>query len=559
MSRLVLDGGDVAPEDLIGDGRIMKNHVGRIWFHGNHDPNSRTQTISYFILTVLGFSFWFLIAVPFASHRETYSWLAGVQTQSFAQQFSFGLSSTYRPLAQVATWFGFVILDPRIFPTSVLRQALLQGFVYGMFVLAWWLIYRTAPQRRAFALVACVAGGVFFSGYIHLFHLYGLFYVPVLLTLGALLHFHASDTFEKGEVWFALVATVLAFWHPFATALFVGFYFGFYVDTFRQRSKAQHVQSVTILFVGILTIAALVMLFPRTQMPLHTKLYGFLVSYQTNEVNWIASLIAFLLTQAVVFSMGLSPKVKLAAVLLVSILSAVFFLKGLPLLFLWFCAILIKLLRLRCWSLFFLALTAGVLPFGGGIGTPIYVLFAIIVAAYVTPLGWAQAERAVSIVKTRYVVAAIVAATIVVLMVRVGTKVPMVTKVASPLLAERERTYQLENILAWLHSSDYCGYDVGFVENAGSPIEDVESAITRRNRPPAALEDVQFFWKTVLQCQSSQHHKAGTAIVTFGGAALPNSKPVFKIGGTYAGDATVWIGVSEIAGSGNPPSLYHRP
>ena len=420
-----------------------------------------------------------------------------VHSQPFAQAFGF-ISSTYRPLAQGATWLAFRILDPSIFPTSVLRQALLQGFIYGMFVLAWWLIYSTAAQRRLFALVAFVAGGVFFSGYVHLFHIYGIFYVPVMLTLGALLHFHASSTVDKREVWFAVVATMLVFWHPFATALFVGFYFGFYLDTFWQRSRAQHIQAVVILLVGMTAIAAMVVLFPRTAVPLDTRLFGFLVSYRTNEFNLVASLVAFLLTQMVVFSMGLSPRLKLAAFLFVCALSVVFFVKSLPLLLLWLCAVLMKLLRLRCWRLFFLALTAALLPFGGAIGTPIYVLFAIIVAVYVTPLGWSQAEKALSFLKTRYVMGTIIASTIVLLMVRAGIEVPIVTRAASPLLTERERTYQLENILTWLHNSDYCGYEIAFAENAGNPIDSVESAITRRNRPPAALEDVQLFWKTVL-------------------------------------------------------------
>ena len=55
-----------------------------------------------------------------------------------------------------------------------------------MFVLAWWLIYRAAPHERLFALLAFVAGCVFFPGYVHLFHIYGIFYVPVVLTLGVL-------------------------------------------------------------------------------------------------------------------------------------------------------------------------------------------------------------------------------------------------------------------------------------------------------------------------------------------------------------------------------------
>lgn len=226
------------------------------------DSSARGQTFIYFILAVLGFSFWFFMAVPFASHRESYWWLAEVHSKDFAHAFSF-ISSTYRPLHQAVTWFGFLILDPGAFPTSVLRQALFQVLIYGMFVLAWWLIYSAVSQRRLFALVAFVAGGVFFSGYVHLFHIYGISYVPVMLTLGALLHFHASGTFNRQEVWFAIVAILLVFWHPFATALFVSFYFGFYLDTFWQRSRAQHVQAVVILLVGMTAIGALVVAVPR--------------------------------------------------------------------------------------------------------------------------------------------------------------------------------------------------------------------------------------------------------------------------------------------------------
>jgi hypothetical protein len=525
----------------------MKNAFAGNLESNDSNPNAGIQKVGYFILTVLGFSFWFWMAVPFASHRESYSWLAAVHAESLSHQFSFGLSSTYRPVSQVVTRLGFLILDPRVFPTSPLRQAFLQGFIYAMFVLAWWLIYSAAAQKRLFALLACATGGVFFSGYVHLFHIYGMFYVAVMLMFGALLLFHASDNFDKHEVWLTVVATVLAFWHPFATALFAGFYWGFYLDTFRQRSRAQHVQALTGLLACTTAIAALVVFFPRTHMPLDAKLFGFLVSYHTNEVNIATSIVAFLLTQIVVFSMGLSPRLRLAGFLFVSALSIVFFLKSLPLLLLWMCAVLIKLLLSRCWSLFFLALTAALLPFGGGIGTPMHALFAIIVATYVTSMEWSGAEKALSFFQPRYVMAMIAASAIVVLMVRVGIEVPIVTSTAKPLLTERERTYQLENILAWLHSSDYCGYEIAFVENAGNPVDSVESAITRRNRPPSTLEDVQYFWNTAMRCQKGQpSNQVGTAYVAFGGpVVLPNSKLVFEVGGRYAGEATVWIGDSD--------------
>lgn len=507
------------------------------------DPHAAIEKFLYFVLTVLGFSFWFFMAVPFASHREVYSWLAWARIQTFAQQFSFGLASTYRPLAETVTWLCFRVLNPRIFPTSVARQTFFQLLVYGMFVLAWWLIYSVAPQRRLFALVSFVAGGVFFSGYVHLFHINGIFYGAVALMLGALLHFQTPGEFQKREMWFAALAVLLMFWHPFATALFVGFYSGLCLDTFWQRDRMQRAQAIGLWLLGVSAIAVTLLFLQREHMPFSTKLFGLLVSYQTNEVNRIASFVAFVLTQLVVWSMKLSPKVKFAASVCVAALSVALLLKSIPLLFLWFGAVLIKLFRLRIWSLFFLMLTAALLPFGGGIGTPIYALFAIIVAVYATPLGWSEGDRALSFLQPQYVVGISLVMVSVIAMVRFGVRVPVVTRVASPLLMERERTYQLENALAWLHNSAYCGYEIAFAKDAGSPIDSVENAITRKNRPPAALVDVKYFWDNILQCQNVRSHgdQSENVVVTFGESSLAGASPIYDVPGRYAGDAIVWV------------------
>lgn len=521
---------------------------------------TRFERLAWFALTVLGFSFWFMMAVPFASHRETYWWLAKVRTESFTYALSF-ISSTYRPLHQVTSWMAFQVLNPAVFPTSMERQAAFQLFVYGMFVVAWWLMFSSAVRHRMLALVAFAVGGVFFSGYVQLFHIYGTSYIPVMLMLGALLHLWALGTFTRHEVWLGATAIVLVLWHPFTTALFVAFYFGHYLDTFRQRSTRQHVQGIALLIGGTAAVATFVVgipyLFPEARFlvetatrPIDRRLFAFLVTYQTNEVNRIASFVAFVLAQMVVFTMASTPQRKAIAAVIVAAAGAAFIWSGVPLIVLWLLAILAKLFTLQYWSLFFLALTAVLLPFGGGIGTPIHGLFAVIVAAYVTALAWPQGEKALTVVKTRYAAAMILALLTVILMIRAGIDLPVVKTVARPLLVERERTYQLENVLAWLHRSDYCAKSVEFAEMAGNPIESVESAISRQHRPPASREDVQLFWSTVLQCgDAKQRHDAGSAVITFGGPELVDLRRVFEVEGRFGGPATVWIRES----SGNKP------
>ena len=514
--------------------------------------SARAEVLSYFALTVLGFSFWFFMAVPFASHRETYWWLAKVSAEKFAYALSF-ISSTYRPFHQATTWIAFEFLNPSVFPTSVPRQALLQLLVYGVFVLAWWLIFSTAKNRRILALVACIGGAVFFSGYVHLFHVYGLSYVPVILTLGTLLRLWSAGTFRGYEVPFAAATIVLVLWHPFTTALFVSFFFGHYLETFHQRNRKEHIRSLAILVIGALAVGFFVLALPRlwetstllvetATRPVGTRLLGFLVSYQTNEVNRIASAVAFLLTQAVVVSLPHGWRVKLAFAVLATVLGAVFMRHSIPLILLWLAAAAAKLLMTRNWSLFFLALTAIVLPFGGGIGTPIHALFALIVGVYATALAWPEADWALDIVGPRYVTAGVLLVLAIAIAIRVGVNIPGLVPVARPLLAERERTYQLETALAWLRTSAYCGYDVGFAEAAGNPIDSVESAITRQYRPPASLSDVRLFWDTVLRCDRvGPNHERATAVVTFGGPPSGGARTVFEVGGRYAGPARVEI------------------
>lgn len=505
----------------------------------------------YFPLAVLGFSFWFFVAVPFASHRETYWWLAEVRSGDFVDSLAF-ISSTYRPLHQALTWLSFEALDPAVFPTRSGYQAAFQVLVYLSFLLAWWWIYAGVRNRRVFALVACVAGGAFFSGYVHLFHLYGTAYVPVMLVVGFLLG-QATETsvVDRRELRLLAAVAVLLLWHPFAAALLVAYFFGRFLDTYAVRSSAQRwTGATTIVLAGALVFAFLfvlpfllpnssALLVETASRSLSSRWHAWLVSYQTSEVNAVASALALVLAEATVFSLPWTLRARVLAAALVAVAGALLARAGIPLLLLWLLVVQAKLVLHASRALFFLSVTTVLLPLGAGIGSPIHALFALVVAVYAVPLGWDAAEQRLSRFTPKHAWAFAGLAMAVVIPLRAGTEVPIVTRLASPLLAERERTYQLEQMLAWLRDSPYCGRALEFTERAANPVESTSSAITRRHRPPASSDDVRHFWNHVLRCRDDSSVDARPLLLTFGDAAPASTRPLLAIPGRHAGAATI--------------------
>jgi hypothetical protein len=500
---------------------------------------SRGELAAYFLATILGFSFWFFAAVPFASHRETYGWLGSAVTQSLPQQFAFGHSSTYRPLSQAVIFSLFQWLDPAIFPTNVVRQAVLQVAVYACFVAAWWLVYSAVPQRRVFAVIALICGGVLFPSYVHLFHIYGLMYVPVILTLGAVTYLQAAGTLERHALSLTAATTVLTLWHPFAAAIFVACYAGLCLQTYAVKTPRQHVRSVLLLATASAAVFAVVVLFPRDHNALDSRLVAFLASYRTHEINRVASVAVLGLSAMATFSTFASARARWLAVIATTLAGIALIGAGVPVLLLWFTVAAVKLARLRRWAMGVLMVTAALLPFGGATGTPIHTLFGVVVATYATALGFHAAEQALVRLTPRYVLAASAVAVVAIVLLRLGVAVPIVSRAAAPLLAERERTYQLESAIAWLHRSPYCSSSINFSEQSGSPVDSIESAVTRRNRPPAGIKDVQYFWDNVLRCRPSAG--SASAVVTFGGAGADGFQRVHSVPGKYAEEAVVWV------------------
>jgi hypothetical protein len=507
------------------------------------NDKARFSDTPFLLVALAGFSFWFLIAVPFASHRESYAWLASVYRGDL--DGAVGLTSkTWRPLAQAPVWLEFVALDPRIFPTSVLRQTLFQGVVYLLFVLGWGVLYYAVPERRTFAIVAFTAGAVFFSGYIHLFHLYGLFYVPLMLMLAVMVRYSFVPGFKNREIVLGLIATALVLWHPFATVLFLGFYFGRYFKDFTSLRRGAHVRAWAILLTSSAATLLAIAVSPNLgESWAYDPRSAFIISYRTNEVHVLAAVVAWILAYAALWSMEIAVRTRIAVAVGITLAGACFLIFNVPLLLLWMLVVIGKLLHRRLWTLFWATIVAVLLPYGGRIGGPIYALFPIILAVVVTSLGWTGAESRLRLLDRKYPVAFVSALVVIVVAMRVGVPVPVVSTFAKPLLAERERTFQLEHALAWLAKSKYCAHDIVFAQASGSPIDDVKSAIDRRYRPPSDLQDVTPFWRAALQCVPDERagRTRGIATVTFGGQELTSGTRVLDLSGRYAGPVTVWV------------------
>jgi hypothetical protein len=500
--------------------------------------------LTWLTLVVAGFSFWFFVAVPFASHRETYGWLASVYQQNYLEPFGWTLGKTWRPLAQVATWIGVALLDATIFPTSVPRQALLQGLIYLTFVFAWALLFSLSPHPRTLAIAGLVTGAVFFPGYIHLFHIYGHSYSAVLIMLALMLRtFFQPEWFARRETLLATLAVVLTLWHPFATLLFLGFYFGRYVETFTVIDSGRHLRAWITMGVIALAVALPIVLSPNLGVSWsYSPWSAFLISYKTNEINAVASSAALALAVFTAMTLPVSSRTRLLVATGVVFIGLAALVQGLPVLLVWISTAIAKLILRRSFGLTIALLTTVFLPYAGRIGGPVYGLFPIALTAFVTALDCPAIERRLQLIHTRYLVVPLMGLLLIVVALRVDMRVPLVSAAARPLLAERERTYQLEHALAWLGASPYCAHDLTFGEASGSPIESVESALIRRHRPPAALEDVLPFWNVALRCKEGDNvgRVRGVAAITFGGQTA-NGRQVFEVEGRYAGPTAVWI------------------
>lgn len=476
-------------------------------------------------LAAAGLAFWFVIGLPWGPHNESFDWIIRLEQRSLAgalfQPFPSVLS--LRPLGTGAAWL--------LYRWGGHGVALAQ-VVNALFAMAaWWYAARGIRERRLFAVLGLVAGGVFFAGYIFVFHLHGIFYGPVLLFVAALLRSARGPLDLRALLGVFAGGLVTALVHPYALPLTVAFVLGAALESRVLRTPAG-AGAITVVLSG--ATAAYLLLVPGGSRSLPgDHLNGLVTSFATLEVNRIGSMVAGVLaawtaSRAMPGAAGSMMGVATLA------LAGAGVMIGAPVLPLWIMWAASHAMRRGHWTLAAVVGACALLPLPNPTGSPTYAVFAVLAAAFATACDDAGGEGQFHALRPAHVAGMLVVLFATAVAVREGVRVPVVAGLARPIFAEGERTRQFEVLVRDYLASPWRTHPARFMHDADSPV--AGAPMERAHRPPTNQEHLGSWldWR-----RGGPATAADTLLFTFGGEAVPGTDTVLVAHGRYAGDALV--------------------
>jgi len=476
-------------------------------------------------LATAGLAFWFVIGLPWGPHNESFDWVVRLEERSFWQALfdRFPSVLSLRPLGTGPAWLLYRLGGHDV--------GLVQFVNAGLALFAWGWLASDTHQPRLFGLLSLLAGGVFFAGYIWVFHLHGIFYGPLLIYVAGLARSARGplDLRTLLGVFAGGVLTALA--HPFALPLVLAFALGAMLETPLLRSRHGLV-ALAVLASGC--VAAYLLLVPGGSRGVAgDPLAGLLASYRTSEVNIVGTAVAALLAAWTAARAWAGVAARVAA-LVTAGLAALTAAAGLPVLPLWLAWAAAKSVRHGRWTMATLLVACALLPIANPTGSPTYTIFAILVAVCASTLDEPGIETALRPLRGATAAAGVCALLLVALAVREGWPVPLVSRLARPLLAEGERTRQLELLSQRLLDSRWRAEPVRFATDYSMPVD--ADAVDRRFRPPTERAHLT----TWLDWKRGGHATGhDTLVMAFGGETRPGMDTLFVARGRYAGDALV--------------------
>jgi hypothetical protein len=119
---------------------------------------------------------------------------------------------------------------------------------------------------------------------------------------------------------------------------------------------------------------------------------------------------------------------------------------------------------------------------------------------------------------------------------RIGLNIPVVSGLSNPLLAEKEKTFQLAHIITWMKDSPFHDCRLVLYRAANNPAI-ADNAIDRHNRPPTIQDYLDEYIVTIRP--GSPIKTRSPLLVCFGGETVKNAQVVYKLPGRFNGEAIV--------------------
>jgi hypothetical protein len=480
--------------------------------------------VIYLLLSIAGLSFCFFLGFPFDNHNESFNWIPVLNKVGLWDTLTSQVIKieSFRPLGMANAWLGYKLLN--------------WLFAIASFL----LLYRTVHNKILFALLSFIIGACFFSGYIYLFHLHGVFYGPFQLYTAILASIAWRHRRLTGRMLtlLSLLTLVICLYHTFALLIFCAFLAGYMLQYTKKDNKKDLLQPGIILLLTILL--GKMILQSKEFKGIQAMAEGFLVSYKMVELNKGLSVVALILSLLSAAMLSNNPRLKKILVAVTAVTGIIMVYLQLPVLLVWVALCIVQLLAARNMAMAALVAATAILPLGSGSGSPTYVIFVLMICAFVTAAGQHS-----PLIPDLPIIRKLLAAGMVLLLgcllaLKAGKTVPLVSTIVMPMLAEREKTVQMQKIIEWKQGNPrYAALALRMYDASGLPVS-AGNAVIRLNRPVAGQDDVDVYVDDITKDGARNAAKPEAAWITFGNKLLPGKELIFSVEGKWNGKALVF-------------------
>jgi|GEM_PF-5337256 len=489
------------------------------------------ENIYLWLIAISGLSFWFFIGFPFANYYESYYWIGELNKSSFFQMIfqPIGHYSTYRPLGQLVVLILYKAANGSMF--------LIELSNYLMTIIAVFIFIFSSVEKRIITLIMIVIGGVLFAGFGHLFHLHGLYYSVVLLFFSLLFYYYQKSTLRAHLVITSVAAVIAGLFHPLALSFYIFYLIGNSFESKNNRDKKY------LLLVGgiiLLQIILLLILSPGQELNINTEnLSGLMGIYKSFEVNKIVIVFLVFLSLLPTLSLNISKLNKIILSFGLILLAIICYLNSLPMMIVAALACVIKLIYLKRWTILSLLVVTFFFTIFTDVQSGHLRFFFLFVLAYTVALDWKSLENKLIIVNFKISYAVILITAILVFLLRNDMNIPMLSKLSNSVLAKKESTYQLEEIIDWYLNSEY--ENIGLILFDNSPNLKNINCSESTNLNPTSNENLHIYLNSLEEGYKTDNGSNKSLYVFFNNCKAENSTLVYSVKGKYSKNVSVYL------------------